>query len=327
MVKVVIIGGSGLLGTELALELLDRKFLDIESVHSKIDEICIFDQKPNDRLVCEKGNLISFVEGDIRETELLETQLSDRDVCIFNLASVVSQEGEKDFEKAISVNLEGHMNLLTICKKLNAPLRLVYTSSLAVFGDTNSVLDSSKRMPLSTYGVTKTIGELLINEYSRKRFIDGRCARLPTIVIRPGGANAAASSFYSDLFKKTLNGQHMIVPVPPDFISPILGLKDAVDGLISLMEVPEISMETDRAYNFPNISVSIEEIVASVNQFGRQHGIPLGSISFEIDSNIYEIVRRWPKFMNFERAQLIGIPPPSGLNSIVKEYLNFVSIC
>ena len=129
-----------------------------------------------------------------------------------------------------------------------------------------SVTDATKQTPQTTYGVTKAACELLINDYTRKGYLDGRAARLPTIIIRPGRPNLAASSFVSGVFREPLNGEPCIVPVGPATRMPVLGYRSVVEGFLRLHDIPGVDLGHDRAVNFPSLSATVAEMIATLER-------------------------------------------------------------
>jgi nucleoside-diphosphate-sugar epimerase len=167
--------------------------------------------------------------------------------------------------------------------------------------------------------MTKAIGELLVNDYTRKGFIDGRSARLPTVIIRPGKPNKAASSFASGVFREPLNGQECHLPVGPEIIMPVAGYRTVVDGLIRLHEADGDRLGEDRAINFPSIRVSLAEMIASLRRVAGNR--LLGEIRFEPDPEIERIVAGWPTQCAFDRAIDFGLPCDRDLDAIVRAYI------
>ena len=321
--KVVITGGTGFIGRMLARSILARGSLTGPSgAQEEVDAITLFDAVEPPVPLTGLDARAKVVIGDIADKDLVFGLLDRDDVSVFHLASVVSGGGEKDFDLAIRVNLMGGLNVLEAARARAGAPRLVFASSLAVFGGSAMpavVGDTTKQTPQTTYGVTKSIGELLINDYTRKGFIDGRAARLPTIVIRPGRPNLAASSFASGVFREPLNGAPCALPVKLDTVMPVLGYRSAVAGFIALHEAAPEALGDDRTVNFPSLSVTVEEMIAALRRVaGNRH---LGEITHQPDAAIAAIVATWPVATEFARAGALGLPVEDSLDDIVRAYI------
>ena len=321
--KVVITGGTGFIGRMLARSILARGRLTGPSgAQEEVDAITLFDAVEPPAPLEGLDGRAKVVIGDIADKDLVFGLLDRDDVSVFHLASVVSGGGEKDFDLAIRVNLMGGLNVLEAARARAGAPRLVFASSLAVFGGSAMpavVGDTTKQTPRTTYGVTKSIGELLINDYTRKGFIDGRAARLPTIVIRPGRPNLAASSFASGVFREPLNGAPCALPVKLDTVMPVLGYRSAVAGFIALHEAAPEALGDDRTVNFPSLSVTVEEMIAALRRVaGNRH---LGEITHQPDAAIAAIVATWPVATEFARAGALGLPVEDSLDDIVRAYI------
>ena len=201
--KVLITGGTGFLGLMLARRLLSRGELTGPSGKPEaIDSVVLLDAVAPASRPDGLDSRVEIRSGDISETGLVTSLVDRRDISVFHLASMVSYGSELDFDGAMRVNLDGGRSVLEACRRQAQGCRLVFTSSIAAFGGDampDVVSDNTKLTPETTYGTTKAICELLINDYARKGFVDGRTARLPTVVIRPGRPNAAASSWVSGI--------------------------------------------------------------------------------------------------------------------------------
>jgi D-erythronate 2-dehydrogenase len=221
------------------------------------------------------------------------------------------------------VNLDGNLHVLESARALGSMPRVVFASSIAVFGGKampKHVGDATKQVPQTTYGMTKAIGELLVNDYTRKGFIDGRSARLPTVIVRPGAPNKAASSFASGVFREPLNGVECVVPVGEETIMPVSGYRSIVEGFVGLHEADGEALGDDRAVTFPGINVTVREMIEALKRVaGNRH---LGSIRFESDPVIERIVASWPTALNFERARKLGLPLDANLDAIVRAYID-----
>jgi nucleoside-diphosphate-sugar epimerase len=204
--KIVITGGAGFLGQRLARRLLEQGSLtDATGERRGISEIVLLD-------VVAAGSFsdsrVREVTGDIADPDVMRRVVDGNTSSIFHLAAVVSGQAEADFDLGMRINLDASRQLLDICRQLGHRPRVVFTSSVAVYGGRLPAMvdDETAREPQSSYGVQKAIGELLLGDYHRRGFIDGRVLRLPTISVRPGKPNKPASSFASGIIREPLNG-------------------------------------------------------------------------------------------------------------------------
>ncbi|MEQ8806538.1 MAG: NAD-dependent epimerase/dehydratase family protein, partial [Rhodospirillales bacterium] len=238
--KVVITGGCGFLGQMIAKAILKRGELrGPDGKLAEVDEIQLFDQLAPVTPFAWADKRVTTAAGDISDKATVSALVDRDDVSVFHLASVVSAGGEKDFDMAMRVNLMGGLNILDAARARGSAPRLVFSSSLAVFGGPDlpkEVDDWTRHTPETTYGMTKAFGELAINDYTRKGFIDGRTVRLPTIVIRPGVPNAAASGWASGIFREPLQGKEHVLPVHDGFYMMLLGYRSAVEGFLAVHE-------------------------------------------------------------------------------------------
>ena len=327
--KVIITGGLGFLGQGIARALLKRgSITDPAGVEAAIDSIVLFDQTlPAELPTGLDDPRVAFADGDIADKGTVRAILNRDDIAVFHLASVVSAGGEKDFDGAMAVNLDGMLNVLEALREKPKPPRLVFASSLAVFGADpgGDVSDTTKPVPKTTYGMTKTMCEMLINDYARKGFVDGRTARLATVIIRPGRPNAAASSFASGLFREPLRGEECFVPVPDDTPLALMGYRSCVGGLIGLMEADGAAIDAvgggDRAMNLPNQTWTVTEMKAALKRVGEARGLSLGLVTERADPLAAAIVTAWPRSLDAARALKLGLPADDSLDAIVGEYL------
>ena len=321
--KVVITGGCGFIGLRLAQRLLERGELTGPSGGPEpIDELVLFDMSAPPALPDALDGRVTVLLGEISNRDEI-FQLVDRDdISVFHLASVVSGGGEKDFDLAIRVNLDGGLNVMEACRARAGLPRLVFASSIAVFGGTampKVVGDTVKQTPQTTYGATKAICELLVNDYTRKGFLDGRSARLPTVIIRPGKPNAAASSFVSGLFREPLNGVPCALPVQPETVMPVLGYRSIVEGFIKLHELDGAALGDDRALSLPSLTVTVAEMIKALDRVAGDR--PLGKITVEPDPFIEAIVATWPLDASHQRATALGLSKEASLDDIVRAYI------
>ena len=321
--RVVITGGTGFLGIRLAKRLVELAELTVPSGERRpIGEITLFDSQEPSAAVPEAPFPIRIVIGDISERDTVDALIDRDDISVFHLASVVSGGGEQDFDLAMRVNHRGGINVLEALRARNSLPRLVFASSIAVFGGSampDTVGDATRQTPQTTYGITKAILELLINDYTRKGFLDGRSARLPTAIIRPGKPNAAASGFASGVFREPLAGVDFVLPVPPETVMVVLGYRAIVDGLIQLHEVDGAELGDDLSLGLPGHRVTAQEMIDALHRTAGSRA--LGNITVDPDPFITSICETWPQSLDSARADALGFPKDEGLDAIVRYYI------
>jgi D-erythronate 2-dehydrogenase len=324
--KVIVTGGAGFVGQRLGRRLLELSELTAgEGGKSPVDALVLADREVPSSRSAWMDSRVELVACDVTDREQVFALIDRDDVSVFHLAAVVSAEAERDLDLALRVNVDGGRNLLEALRRREGRPRLVVTSTYAVFGGELPDVcgDDTRLTPQSTYGMTKAILELLVADYSRRGLIDGRVARLPTVVVRPGAANAAASSVASAIFREPLAGRPYQVPVTEDTRMALTGVRSAVEGLIALHELSGDRLGTDRTLCFPSIAVSIGEMVDCLERVGR--GRALGRISYEPDPATQAIVSSWPDQVEAVRALALGIPAPDDLDRIVQDAADAIS--
>jgi nucleoside-diphosphate-sugar epimerase len=323
--KVVITGGTGFVGLNIARALVRRNTLTGPSGEQEsIDEMVLFDAAAPEERPSGLDDRVTIESGDISDRETVFGLIDRDDIAVFHLASILSGGGERDFDLAMQVNLTGGLNVLEALREREGAPRMVFASTQAVFGGPAmpaEVRDETKQTPQTTYGVTKAILELLINDYTRKGFIDGRGARLPTIIIRPGRPNSAASSFCSGVFREPLDGAECVLPVGLDVRMPLLGYRNCVRSFIALHEADGAAIGPDRIMNLPSASYSVAEMVEAVKRAAERHGIGLGPITVSPDPVVQKIVDGWAKDAGSDRARALGLPFDESLDHVVEDYI------
>lgn len=286
-----------------------------------MDEIVLFDT-PAPSAPSLNDPRVKIVRGDIADRETVSRLFDRADVSVFHLASVVSGGAELDFDLAMRVNLDGHLYVLEALRRLGSKPRHVFSSSIAVYGGAASpkqVAEATRHVPQTTYGMTKSMGELLVNDYARKGFVDGRSARLPAVIVRPGAPNKAASSFVSGVIREPLNGIDVALPVGLETVTAVAGYRSIVDSLIALHELDGAALGDDRALNLPNYSVSLREMVESMQSVAG--GRTLGKVSVTPDPFVEKIVATWPVGLDAARAKSLGFAPPADLDTVIRDYI------
>jgi len=323
--KVMITGGCGFLGLQLAKRICAvGQLTTFGGTLQVVEEIILFDPFVPDHLPGGLDDRVRMVKGDIGDSNRIKSLIKGDDISVFHLASVVSFEAEQNFDLASKVNIQGLLTLLDICRMRKNPVKFIFSSSLAVYGEDLPDLtgDDARRNPVTTYGMTKVFGELLVNDMTRRGFIDGRTARLPTVIIRPGRPNKAASSFISGLFREPLNKEPVCIPVNENLRLAVIGARTCIGGLMALHELDGGAFEmTDRTVTLPSRSWSVGEMVAVLNQVADQKNITLGPVRYDHNPEIERIVASWPGRLSSERGLKLGLPQDSDLEGIIAEYI------
>jgi nucleoside-diphosphate-sugar epimerase len=317
--RIVITGGAGFIGKKLATALLNRGSLATAAGKQPIDSLVLFDVVhaeglPDDRRIVP-------VAGDITDANQVRRLITDDTGGVFHLAAIVSADAEQNFDLGLAVNLGGTRNVLEACRALPDPVRLVFASSVAVYGgDMPEVLDDGTILtPQTSYGMQKAAGELLLNDYGRKGFVDGRALRLPTIVVRPGKPNKAASTFASSIIREPLAGQEAICPVERDAEMYILSPRRVVEALIHAFELPAEAFGMTRMLTLPGITVSIGAMADALAEVGGEHVVR--RIRWQPDPVIQKIVAGWPARFDARRARAMGFKADADITEIVRAHL------
>ncbi len=313
--KILITGGGGFLGFKLAKTLLARGQLGGQSITS----ITLLDGAFPPGV--EKLQKVTAVTGDVSDEKVIASVCTPGTDAVFHLAAVVSGQAESDFDLGMRVNLKGVEALLAQMRRCENVPRLVYTSSVAAFGgDLPQVLDDSTiANPQTSYGAQKVIGEYLITDYTRKGFLDGRSLRLPTIVVRAGKPNAAASSFASGIIREPLNGVISECPVAPETGVWLLSPGRVVDAFIHAWELPPQAWGTQRWLNLPGITASVAEMVEALRKVAGD--AVAKRVLYKADARIQAIVKTWPVNFRTPRALAMGFKPDPDVQSMIRDYI------
>jgi nucleoside-diphosphate-sugar epimerase len=266
-------------------------------------------------------NQFECIAGDVASPAVIEGAMGTDTDSVFHLAAVVSGGAEADFDLGYRVNMDGTRALLEACRKLAKPPKFVYASSVAAFGGAlPEVLDDATTpAPQTSYGTQKVIGEYLVADFTRKGMVDGRSMRLPTVVVRPGKPNLAASSFASGIIREPLAGVVAECPVPDTTGVWILSPRRVVEAFVHAHDLPSSAWPTTRVVNLPGITLTVREMIDAM---GRVAGADAASrVKFVPDARIQGIVKTWPVRFRTERAKAMGFRADSDFDAIVRDHM------
>ncbi|WP_111413646.1 D-erythronate dehydrogenase [Billgrantia lactosivorans] len=314
---IVITGAAGFLGQRLVARLLARGELKGQPLH----RLTLVDQVEPE-LPFSDAVEVEGLALDIAEPGALDEVLDARPQVIYHLAAVVSSAAEEDLDLGMEVNFDATRALLDGCRERGlATTRLVMASSVAAYGgDLPAVLDDMTALqPQNSYGTQKAMCELLINDYSRRGLVDGCVLRLPTIIVRPGRPNAAASSFASSLLREPLNGEEAVCPVAAELALFVMSPGKVIEALVHGAEVPGEALAPFRAFMLPGITVSVAEMLETLRRVGGEQALAL--VRHERDPRIEAIVAGWPARFDSRRARALGFGGDRDLDEIVQAFL------
>ena len=306
--KALITGGGGFLGSRVAQALKAR---DPKAQVTLLDQA--FPPGLDKQFTC--------IAGDVSDPAVIARALGSDADSVFHLAAIVSGGAEADFDLGYRVNLDGTRALLEACRKLARPPKFVYASSVAAFGGAlpDVLDDSTTPTPQTSYGTQKVIGEYLVADWTRKGMIDGRSLRLPTIVVRPGKPNLAASSFASGIIREPLNGVVSECPVPDTTGVWILSPKRVVEAFLHAHDLPAAAWPSSRVVNLPGITLTVREMIDAMGRVAGKDAV--ARVRFVPDARIQGIVKTWPVRFRTERALQMGFKADDGFESVVRDYL------
>jgi nucleoside-diphosphate-sugar epimerase len=316
--KIAITGGAGFLGSSLARALLKRgTAAGPDDRQTEIGELVLIDLVP---AAIEDRRVRAVVVKELARDVLARELGRDTD-SVFHLAAVVSAGAEADFDLGMTVNVDGIRNVLETCRALPRPPRLVFTSSIAAFGGVLPAVvpDGQAVTPTNSYGAQKAIGELLVADYARKGYIDGRSLRLPTIVVRPGKPNKAASSFASGIIREPLNGEAAICPISRETKVWILSPRRAVAALMTAHDLPAATWGPRAALNLNGLTVTVGEMAAALERVAGPQ--VAARINWQPDAALQTIVGGWPGEFDTRRARALGFTPDADMDAIIRAYI------
>jgi len=243
---------------------------------------------------------------------------------VYHLAAVLSGQSEAEFDTGMQVNVDATRSLLEACRRLSRPPRMIFASTIAVFGGPlpDVVPENAVLRPQSSYGTAKAIAELLVSEYSRRGFIDGLACRLATVAIRPGRPSSALSSFVSGIIREPLAGVASVCPVPLDTPVWISSPRTVTRNLVHAARVPRAGLEDERVLNFPGLRVTPGQMLDSLERLAGRSARTL--VRCEPDDRVARVVGSWPGALDATRALRLGFTADHHIDDVVREYMSDV---
>jgi nucleoside-diphosphate-sugar epimerase len=310
--RILITGAAGFLGTRLARALLaGAEGLPPASRLIAADVApCAIDDSRLDQET-----------GSIADEAFVASLVASGVDLVYHLAAVLSGQSEAEFDLGMRVNLDATRNLLEACRHLAKPPRFVFTSTVAVYGGRlpDVVPDSAVVAPQSSYGTAKAIGELLVNEYSRRGFIDGIACRVPTVAVRAGAPNSALSSFVSGIIREPLAGVDAVCPVPLDTRLWISSPDVLIRNLLHAGRLDTSALGDRRMLNLPGLTVTPAEMLASLERLGG--AAARARVRCQPDERIMTVVCTWPGAFDVSRARALGFTADRDVDSIVGQFI------
>ena len=320
--RVLVTGAGGFVGGRLVSALLNELALTRAGGDAEQISELILTDRTDAGLGAFSGNPRVRVEiGDFCEAEFRRALFVKRIDSIFHLAATLTTEAEADFARGLQVNLLGVIDLLEDCRSGGHRPRFIYPSSIAAFGGPlpDRVDDKVPQTPQTSYGTAKAVAELLINDYSRHGFVDGRVLRLPFVLIRPGAPNPSVSDRVASIVREPLHGMDVACPLDPETKIPVASVRCIAAALIKLHEVPADRFGHTRAMNLPSLTVTVAEMIEALDGF--DYPGPRGKVRWERNDQLQAIVDGWPNCVVSEEASRLGIRSDASFTEILRAYV------
>jgi nucleoside-diphosphate-sugar epimerase len=316
--QILILGAAGMVGRKLTERLVREGHLGGKAITRLILHDVVEPEPPRDASFDTET-----LKSDFSVSGEADKLVASRPDVIFHLAAIVSGEAEADFDKGYRINLDGTRFLFDAIRAIGDGYcpRLVFTSSIAVFGAPfpEAIGDEFFLTPLTSYGAQKAIGELLLSDYTRRGFFDGVGIRLPTICVRPGKPNKAASGFFSGIIREPLNGQDAVLPVPDDVRHSHASPRSAVNFLMHAATLDGAKLGARRNLTMPSVSVTVAEQIDALRRIAGDRVVE--RIRREPDPTIMRIVEGWPRRFDARRAESLGFQAEKSFDEIIRIHI------
>jgi nucleoside-diphosphate-sugar epimerase len=318
--KVVITGGGGFLGKKLARRILQQgSIADADGKQRKVAELLLFDVARASGPGLDDPR-VKAIAGDIANPSTVRDIVQGAST-VFHFAAVVSAGAEADFDLGYRVNLDGTRNVLEACRAMGTNPRVVFTSSLAAYGGDlpPAVTDDTPLTPQTSYGSQKSIGEFLLRDYTRKGYLRGTAVRLPTICVRTGLPNKAASTWASSVVREPLTGVDVVCPVTPQTVMVVLSPRKTVDAFMKLHDLPPDAFGPGRTLLLNGINVTAKELEQAVTKHAGNRKV--GKVVWQHDPAIQAICNGWPQGISSERSRKLGFEMDKDLDEVVRNFI------
>jgi nucleoside-diphosphate-sugar epimerase len=314
--RILMTGAAGMIGRKLTARLTK----DGELAGRRITALDLHDIVAPDKPDAP-GIAVAVHTGDLAALGAGEALVKSRPDIIFHLAGIVSGEAEANFDLGYRVNLDGTRALFDAIRLAGYGPRVVYTSSIAVFGAPfpDPIYDDFQQTPLTSYGTQKLIGELILTDYTRRGFFDGIGIRLPTICVRPGKPNKAASGFFSGIIREPLAGQEAVLPVPKSVMHTHASPRSAVEFLVHAAKIDGTAVGPRRNITMPGVGVTVGEQIEALRRIAGDEVVKL--IREEPDETIWKIVQNWPTRFDARRARELGFKAEESFDEIIRAHI------
>jgi nucleoside-diphosphate-sugar epimerase len=316
--RLLVTGAAGMLGRKLVERLARDGRLGSDGIsHLSLVDLGVAEPPVDARFAVES------TAADLAEPGVAARVIAARPDVVFHLAAVVSGEAEADLEKGYRVNLDATRMLLEAIRGGGEGYRprLVFSSSIAVFGPplADVIDDDHRATPATSYGAQKAIAELLLSDYARRGFLDGIAIRLPTVCVRPGKPNLAASGFFSSIIREPLNGEDAVLPVSTEVRHWFASPRSAIGFLLHAATLDRARLGADRCLTMPGVSATVAEEIAALRRIAGDDAVR--RIHHQPDDAIARIVASWPRAFEARHARALGFRADADFDEIVRVYV------